>query len=445
MGKLQRKKTHTKKLLLILIFSVILLFPIVKICLFTTSITKETISFTANNIKITTKWSEETNISNVDEYSADTPSSVIDSKNNIHIVWKESGKNRDSEIYYRMYINQKKTWTEIQAISNLTDDENSYYPVIKIDDKDNLHVIWRVGGSSDQLYYRNAIEGAWSEILSVTNCNQLVFSHDLTPTTDRHVVFLWGNDYDIYYKIYSLETKDWSDEIQLTNSTQHALWPSVDSDKNSNVYLTWSGGCDEFDKVEIFHQYLSRENWTLYEKMVVSQIDEIHSEKPKIIIDQKGNINIIWRDWGDEIISYYGVIKNNNLMNQTRLNNEENAHYTDIFIDHKNNKHFVWLDGYYYRYRVKTDIGLWSEEIIVKELREEDFTIWMNVIVNSKNSIKIFYTRWNNDSWELYYIRGKISYNFETLVFLSLIAVSISIALVAVLIINPIKKKIKSK
>ncbi len=447
MGKLKIKEIHLNKLkfLLIFIFSTILLLTISKISLcVTANETNDTASFTANNTTITTKWSEEINISNIDEYNIGvSAATAIDSKDNIHIVWSEGGRNRDREIYHKMYNNRMRTWSETQTISDLlTNDYGSVYPVIKVDDKDNLHIIWRVSGLSLQnINYRYTIDGSWSEIITITDCNQTVFSHDLTPTADRHVFFIWGNDYDLYYKIYSLETKIWTTEKQLTNTTQHDSTPSVASDKNSNIHLSWSGGSDELLKVEIFYQYLRRDNWTLGEKIIISPIDNIPSRNPKILIDRKEIINIIWRDWGNDIYSYHGEIHNNILTNKTRLNNEENAHYHDIFVDHKNNKHFVWLDGYSYRYRIKMADGFWSEEIIVKELKELTLTIYMTIIVNSHNVIKIFFTKWTGDSWELFYISGKIFFNLDVLVYLSSIAVSLSITLIIVLIINFYKKK----
>ena len=448
MGLVNIKKIQLNKwkLLLIFVFGILLLFSFSKISLcINAKIASDTVVFSSNSTSITTKWSAETNISNIDEYNSDTPASVIDSKDNIHIVWSEEGQNRDREIYYKMYHNRIREWSGTQTISNLlTSDYGSVYPVIKVDYKDNLHIIWRVAGlSSQNINYRYSINGIWSEIITVTSCNQTVFSHDLTPTAKGNIFFIWGNDYDLYYKIYSHETKTWTTEQQLTNTTKHDGQPSVDSDINSNIHLSWSGGSDELIKAEIFYQYLSRENWTLGEKIIISPIDNIRSVDPKILIDRKDIVNIIWSD-DDYLISdtYYGEIHNNILTNMIRLNNEDIALYHEFFVDYDNNIHFVWLDGYSYRYRIKTANGFWSEEIVVKEHEELTLTNDLTIIVNSKNFIKIFYRKWNGNSWELYSIAGKVSYNFEVLVYLSSIAVSLSITLVIVLI-NFIKKNKK--
>jgi len=272
----------------------------------------------------------------------------------------------------------------------------------------------------------------------VTNCSETVYSHDFTPLPSGEVFFVWGNDFNLYYKTFSLDIMEWSLEKQLTNSTRTADNPSVDSDKYGNVHLAYAGGDDGLTTHEVSYQYFNGDNWTLGKRIIISPIDEIHSSKPKILVDQRDVVNIIWSDDTDFLItdSFYCEIRNNTIDEIFRLNNVDFALYHDIFIDTNNNKHFVWLDGYHYRYRLLTNTGEWIEEIIVKDHNAFTFTFGLKIVVRPRNIINLFFTEFIGDSREVYYIEGRIQYDINTIYYLSSLAIILNTSFLIVIVFN---------
>lgn len=112
-----------------------------------------------------------------------TPSVIVDSIGDVHIVWKEltdDDGEADYDIYYKKKDFGTGNWGTAEDISTVSD-QMSDQPSLAIDSLDNVHLVWRDGASygpdvDDDIFYRclDSATDSWSvtEVLSIVGIFQ---------------------------------------------------------------------------------------------------------------------------------------------------------------------------------------------------------------------------------------------------------------------------------
>jgi len=190
-------------------------------------------------------WSDDQRLTNVWGKSKN-PSIIVDSQNNLHLVY-EDDREGNKELYYKTMSNSG-TWSEDER---LTDAEKaSILPVIVADSQDNLHVLWidqRHGNW--EVFYKIRTKAGWGSDQRLTAGN---FARSLAATVDTrdnlHVVYYDARQgtHAIYYLMKS--EVGWSSERPLVAERSTKMRnPSIITDSDGNLHMTW---CDERDGVE---------------------------------------------------------------------------------------------------------------------------------------------------------------------------------------------------
>ena len=190
-------------------------------------------------------WSDDQRLTNVWGKSKN-PSITVDSQNNLHLVF-EDDREGNKELYYKTRLNSG-TWSEDER---LTDAEKaSILPVIVADSQDNLHVLWidqRHGNW--EVFYKIRTNAGWSPDQRLTAGN---FARSLAATVDArdnlHVAYYDARHgtHAIYYLMKS--EVGWSSERPLVaERSTKTRNPTIITDSNGNLHMTW---CDERDGVE---------------------------------------------------------------------------------------------------------------------------------------------------------------------------------------------------
>jgi hypothetical protein len=85
--------------------------------------------------------------------SSGSPSVAIDSAQAVHIVWMDNTPG-NLEIYYRKSTNGGVAWSAVQRLT--WNSGHSYFPVLAIDSKDTIHIVWRDDTPGNiELYYKS--------------------------------------------------------------------------------------------------------------------------------------------------------------------------------------------------------------------------------------------------------------------------------------------------
>jgi photosystem II stability/assembly factor-like uncharacterized protein len=193
-------------------------------------------------------WLEDPAILSRSSGELKNPNIVVSPDNNLHLVWEEV---EYSEILYQRYNNPSKTWDSpinISATSGVSQDpfvifHNGLYVFFSdnTDDPENFDITCR---------YYNGLNWLEEPLNSSTPGNS--FSPFAIKDAFNQIHLFWSDstpgNYDIYYK--SLKPNSaWSNDTNLTQTSQHSNPPSVSIDELQNVYLFWEEGGEIYRKV----------------------------------------------------------------------------------------------------------------------------------------------------------------------------------------------------
>ena len=166
---------------------------------------------------------------------------AIDSQDNIHVVWWESGYGGSSndQLLYR-----KKTasgWEDIEVVDS--GDYNSY-PDIAIDSSDNVHVVFQSQWPPVIKYRKRTT--SWQTAETLASGDTIRFPR-IAIDGDNHLHVIWRSEgattnpnyYQIKYREY--DGASWLGAVFLTDVSDHQCDPSIAVDSSNNVYVAWTG------------------------------------------------------------------------------------------------------------------------------------------------------------------------------------------------------------
>ncbi|MHA1755967.1 MAG: hypothetical protein ACTSVV_04295 [Promethearchaeota archaeon] len=240
----------------------------------------------------------------------------------------------DIEIMYVKY-STSTGWSNVTVISDgyegsYWNDGGSYFPVIAIDSRDNIYVVWY-----------DATDGAWGTDLDIM-CVQYSSStgwSNVSIVSDLHNSIVWNDGSSVYPSIY-VDPQD----------TCHVVWQD-DTDTMLGVdieimysYLTPSG---EWSLPKIISDGYNNTSW-----------NDGNSNAPSIAGDVDGKLFVVWHDatdgkWGsDNEIMFVMRDPIAGWSNVTVISdgfggsywNDGNSYYADVAVIPNGNVHIVWYD-----------------------------------------------------------------------------------------------------
>ncbi|MBD3255114.1 MAG: hypothetical protein GF383_08465 [Candidatus Lokiarchaeota archaeon] len=337
--------------------------------------------------------------------TSDYPDIVVDSDNNLHVVWQDStkgswgGGDGDKEIMYANY--SASGWSNATVIS---DDEtgwntlSSYDPVIAVDASNNLHVVWEETtngdwGSDTEIMYVNYTASGWSDATVISDDETAWNTGEsidpdigVDSNNDLHVVWVdetegpWGGvypDWEIMYANYT--SSGWSNATVISDgfadiwgwNNDTSVHPDIVVDSDNNLHVVWEddtegpwgGGSSDS---EIMYAYYTNSSWS--NATVISdkwgdgeEWNTGNSRDPTITIDTSDNIHVVWEDytegpWGGGSSDYeimYAYYTNSSWSNATVISdkwgdgeewNTGNSFRPAFAVDASDNLHVVWGD-----------------------------------------------------------------------------------------------------
>jgi hypothetical protein len=349
-----------------------------------------------------------------DGYSSD-PAIAIDSHDRIHVVFEDDTDGVWGTDYELMYVHYTPSigWSNITVISDgysgiYWNDGYSYEPSIVIDSDDNIHVVWYdytdgIWGSDTEIMYVKYTEGAgWSNATVISDGYNGSYWNEGGSDYPKmeidndilHVVWvdqtdgIWGTDYEIMYVKYT-EGAGWSNATVISDGYGGSYWnddysqdPSITC-LNGEIHVVWEDGTDGEWGIdyEIMHvKYTLSSGWSnvsvISDGYAGSYWNNAQSYNAELIADYNGVLHLIWEDYTDGIwgtdteIMYVNYTTTNGWTNITVISdgyagsywNDGLSRYPDICYG-LNNVYIVWQDG--------TD-GVWGTDY---EIMFTKFTI----------------------------------------------------------------------
>ncbi len=192
-----------------------------------------------------------------------TPTIAVDGIGNVHVAWYDytnySDSGTDWDIFYKQWNSTSSMWTTTEVVSTESNG-GSYSPTIVVDSVGNAHVVWgdttNYSGSGteyDTFYKRwNATSSIWTmtEVVSTESTGNSYMSTIMMDgagnahvTWDDYTDFAGaGWDRDIFYKQWNATSSTWTTtEVISTESMDDSYFSTIAVDGTGYVHVAW---CD---------------------------------------------------------------------------------------------------------------------------------------------------------------------------------------------------------
>ncbi|MCD4820006.1 MAG: T9SS type A sorting domain-containing protein [Candidatus Cloacimonetes bacterium] len=297
-------------------------------------------------------WTGLTNISS--SYGAsEYPTLSIDNNNNIYTFWKDSGENisNDKMVLFRKYT-VDIGWDENYTNVSNTSGNGSYAtmdPCSIIDSENNIHLVWKDSQTGTrEIFYKKCTDGIWDD--SPTNIsNQTTASGRPSISIDAidNLYVAWENKtdgvyYDVVYKKYEKETNTWSDMVNLSETdnidSRHPICPLI---KNDYLYTIWTEGENMPFSVMINSIHLVESDNIVVAQSSQSTATERNNAR-LIVEDQNGILHVVYYNNG---IYYCSSSDNGQSWTDPPIFITEMGRNPSMALDSNNLLHLVYKKG----------------------------------------------------------------------------------------------------
>jgi len=249
-------------------------------------------------------------------YAQYNPSIVIDSLNNLHVVWY--GRDSSNPTYYQIKYSKYNgttwsSWINIQTISSY----NQEFQSIAIDSLNNLYVVWQGADSSytanSQIKYskfNGTTWSSWINIQPISSYNQYVPSITIDSLNNIHVIWSgYDSSNTTYYQIkYSkFNGTSWSTVVNIqTISGYHQYAPLITIDSLNNLHVVWQGR--DSSNPTYYQIKYSKFNGTTWSSWInIQTISGYGQLFPSLAIDLLDNLHVVWHGNDSSNTSYYQI------------------------------------------------------------------------------------------------------------------------------------------
>jgi hypothetical protein len=238
--------------------------------------------------------------------TAEEPIIVADTAGNLHLTWADGG------IKYRCWNATTQCWGAIE-IPSLEHSGPSMSPSIAVDGAENVHLVWwdttnyNGAGPDRDIFYkcRNATTHLWSSTVVVSNVSSdLSTDPEIVVDISDNVHIVWrdlwnysgcGTDYDLLYRAWNATSGTWTGtEVVTMESNEGSFMPSIIADSAGALHVAWQELNDSRDCIHYKYFNTSTDIWSPVEVVSGESLED--SRLPKLSINNKGIIFVIWRE-----------------------------------------------------------------------------------------------------------------------------------------------------
>ena len=229
-----------------------------------------------------------------DTNRAKIPSMSVDSSDNIHLVWEDQGI---LEVYYQKSIDGGTTWSKAKRLT--WSSEYSRPNSLAIDSSDNIHIAIEDNTPGNwEIYYKKSTNGGTSWTTKRLTYNPGM-SYDPFLAVDSknhiHVVF-WDDtpgNYEIYYKRSTDGGVTWTTK-RLTFNSGYSLDPAIFADVNDILHVLWGDSTPKNAGFDIYYKKSTDGGitWTTTRLTWISD----SSREPALVFDSYNILHLVWRD-----------------------------------------------------------------------------------------------------------------------------------------------------
>jgi hypothetical protein len=279
-----------------------------------------------------------------------------DSRSNIHFVWKQKEIDIDNVCYAKV----DSCGQVVKTPMKITDTSGpSWTPNLVVDSRDNVHIFWReIGPTGFDVWYTKLDTVGETVIAPMmvidamgTNLDWLVPAVGVDCQDNLHLVWDQSDDNsEIHYTKLDDEGNVLVEDIYLSWQGYDARNHALAVDCWGNVHVAWAGGSGTPASYELTYSKLDNNGNILIDQLSLTpEPDGKNSRAPDVVIDSEGNVHICFIDERDlnNWDVWYTKLDNNGqtLIEDTNLTSSPaEAGGPRFAIDCWDTLHLMWPD-----------------------------------------------------------------------------------------------------
>ncbi len=390
---------------------------------------------TDNSIKISQKtkvisvWKDDMRVTN-DSANSYRPDIVVDSQNNIHIIWKDTKEK--GGIFYKTY--NKTNWSD-DLLLNPNPPKWGHCPTIAIGLYNNIHIAFLAQPAdsyNEEIWYTVYNGSSWSTPLRLTTNSGLSPSWmpqigpRIVADSKGYVYIFWTDTSDTYpdgrditYVYYN--GTNWSVKQRATDDHRDEydhFNPVVAVDSNDNIHLVYvSTEPAKYGVYKIHYRKFDGINWS--DEINVSNSLYGAKNLPSVAADSNDNLHVVWHDSRDDPAGikceiYYSKLNSNGsvLISNLRLTDYSNTSWgPSIVIDKQDNIHIIWLidysasDNELHYIKLDNDGNIIINDTYLSESCYKDAVVFSipRIAIDSLNRLHVVFMDDRDGNYEIYY------------------------------------------
>ncbi len=345
------------------------------------------------------------------------PRILADSLDNLHITWFDY-REGNYEIYYtKLDNNGNKLLNDTRLTFNRA---GSYWPVLAIDSRDNIHIAWHDNREGNYEIYYLELDNEGNILIQdarLTIRAGISAAPAIAVDDDDNLHICWydnrDGNYEIYYKKIDNSGNTLVEDIRLTDEAHHSLCPNLTVDDFGNVHVVWYDVRDR--NWEIYYTKLDNNGNTLVDDIRLTHIKGA-SAQPVIAVDSANDVHIAWYDNRNGSYGiYYTKLDNdgNTLVDDTLLTDKNNSRYysPNMLIDTEDNVHICWYDNHYGNFEIYYTKLDNNGNTLVNDTRltyNKGVSYAPSMTIDSQNQVHISWQDDRTGRREIYYIKGNM-------------------------------------
>jgi hypothetical protein len=291
------------------------------------------------------------NVSNTPVPASINPAIAVDGAGNVNVVWEDSG-----EIFYsRFTVGPTGDLGFLVTRRNLSNSAGvaSTTPTIGVDGPGNVNVAWEENGRI--FFSRFAVSGSGAVTFALEGADISIdtgFSRRprLAVQTAGPVHVVWealmlGGNFNIFFSqaVNPTGAPLFLPAVNVSRTFAFSLSPAIAVDRSGKIHVAWDD--DRAGSLGIFFSSSIDGGSSFLDPFAISDLN-VDSERPNLITDGRGNINVVWQGGIPGEIFFTRSTDGGEFFPplQNLSDTGGDSRFPEIAVDLENNVYAVWED-----------------------------------------------------------------------------------------------------
>lgn len=226
--------------------------------------------------------------------SSSYPFLQFDHSGYITVFWQERISFDNEEIFYKKSITDGNVWGKTNRFTWTSRDSRGIRTAV--DSSNIFHAVWFDWTSSEfDIFYKHGTMGGliWSSPQRLTWTPNSCMDPSIVVAPNGNILVTWTYDGELYFKKSTDGGTSWSSTKRLTWNPGNSIRPFITTDLYNNPYVIWDDDSSGNNEIYYKNSNNSGDTWSPLYRLTWNKGQSL---APSMITDQDSDIHVTWSD-----------------------------------------------------------------------------------------------------------------------------------------------------